>query len=245
MKPAKKKTTAKTIVDIKTKTERTLDWKRAAYSLKAKPGDERRAALKRLGVTEEQVERAMPMSHLLSYAEGGIPQVINAMKLAQQDDALISQFLAKWKSLSEHDRKRLPFEAVALSASLHPPYVFGAIVAALQAYNVAVVKIMAMTSHRKIVEARLRYGQLPGGDKDRTALDTAVGFLPSPKGPTFIGKAIFGSGKAVTDQQRSGDEDNDEDDNVDLEKLFPPLNRIQEKLASIRNRQLPPPKEPN
>jgi hypothetical protein len=255
MKPRAKETaTKKKAVPIKAKAktaERTPDWKRATRSLKAKPGDERKAALERLGVTAEQVEQAMPMSYMLSFAEGGIPQVINAMKLAQQGDPLIPQFLAKWNSLSEHDRQRLPFEAVAISANLYPPHVFGSIMAALQAYNVAVVKIMTMTSHHKLIASRIKYGQLPGGDKDRLAMDTAMGFLPSAKGPTFIGKAIFGSGKAVMGKQRlDNGADDDEDDespiaaaDIDLDRLFPAPRDMQEKLTAIRQRQLPEPKK--
>jgi hypothetical protein len=85
------------------------------------------------------------------------------------------------------------------------------------------------------------YGLLPFGEKDRAALDTAMGFLPSPKGPTFIGKAIFGSGKAVMDAQ-GGDDDEApmRDDEPDLDRLFPPANAMQEKLTAIRQKMLPP-----
>ena len=44
---------------------------------------------------------------------------------------------------------------------------------------------------------------------NRTALDTAMGLRSSPKAPTFIGKAIFGSGRNVMEAQGTGREDDD------------------------------------
>jgi len=76
-------------------------------------------------------------------------------------------------------------------------------------------------------------------------LDTAMGFLPSPKGPTFIGKAIFGSGNQTMNAQGAGKGDDDEDgivinadDEPDLDDLFPPANDMQQKLIPIRQKML-------
>jgi hypothetical protein len=87
---------------------------------------------------------------------------------------------------------------------------------------------------------------LPLGEKDRSALDVALGVLPSPKGPTFItnNAMILGSGKSVMDQQRSGADDDDlpiidDKDGPDLDRLFPPANSMQERLTQIRQRSLP------
>jgi hypothetical protein len=81
-----------------------------------------------------------------------------------------------------------------------------------------------------------------------------MGFLPNPKGPTFIGKAVFGSGQSVMDQQRQrrldGPDDEDDDDSpiaadgsydYDLEKLFPPANKMQEELVLVRQGLALPP----
>ena len=72
-----------------------------------------------------------------------------------------------------------------------------------------------------------------------------MGFLPSPKGPTFIGKAVFGSGKQNMNAQGAGHGDDDDDgpvidgdDDPDLDDLFPPSNAIQQKLIPIRQRML-------
>jgi hypothetical protein len=201
-------------------------------------------ALQRLRVSEEALAAAPAITPLLKQASGGLKQVIAAMRFAPNE--VISAFLKKYDAIPSCDRERLPMEAVALAAGVDINHLLGSIMLALQAQAVNTVKIIAMTSHSKITQARVKYGQMAGGDKDRTALDTAMGFLPSPKGPTFIGKAIFGSGRNAMQPQRHDDDMTDDEDeeppiaavesNPDLDKLFPPANLMQEKLARIRQR---------
>jgi hypothetical protein len=198
------------------------------------------AALRRLDISQDDLDAAPQITPLLKNAQGGLKQVISAMRLSP--DEVIVAFLLKYDSIPIGDRERLPIEAVALAAGVDINHLLGSIMLALQTQAVNTVKIIAMTAHPAITRARVKYGQMAGGDKDRTALDTAMGFLPSPKAPTFIGKAIFGSGRSVMDQQ-SGDNDEDEEPPIaaaesdpDLDKLFPPANLMQEKLAAIRQR---------
>lgn len=205
--------------------------------------DANEAALLRLGVSAKELRAAPEITSLLKRADGGLKACLAAMRFSS--DPLIIRFFAKYDSLSGHDRQHLPLEAVALSAGINIVHLLGAILVALQAQSINIVKIIAVSSHPKITEARVQYGQLPFGEKDRNALDVAMGFLPSPKGPTFIGKAIFGGGQNVMMQQREADED-DEDrtlsgDELDLDRLFPPPRNMQEKLTAIRQRILPQP----
>jgi hypothetical protein len=251
MKKPTKKTAAKTVVDIKTMASRSPDWKRAARSLKAKPGDERRAALARLGVTEEQVAQTAEITSFFKLPDGGIQQCIAAMRL-QRGDEVLTRFLLKYDTLSMHDRRHLPIEAICIAAQVDPVHLLGSTTVALERVNVSVVKLLTVANHVKIVQARLKYGLLPGGDKDRTAIDTAVGFLPSPRGPVFVGKAIFGSGQNAMNQQRLNGGDDEEDEvpmvaakDVDLDRLFPAPRIMQEKLVAIRNRLPDPSKKPN
>jgi hypothetical protein len=202
-------------------------------------------ALLRLGITAQQLAEAPQITPLLKKADGGLDQVLAAMRFSP--DGLITAFLRKYDSIPAGDRERLAMEAVALAAGIDIANLLGAIMLALQAQSVSIVKIIALTSHPKITEARVKYGQLPLGERDRTALDTALGFLPSPKGPTFIGKAVFGSGKSVMGQQRSADDDAEEGeliDAIDVDRLFPAANAMQERLTPIRQR-IPPPDPAN
>lgn len=203
-----------------------------------RPGDANEAALRRLGVSAKELAAAPEITSLLKRADGGLRQCLSAMRFST--DPLIVRFFTKYDALSMHDRAHLTIEAIALAAGVDASHLLGSIMVALQAQAVSLVKIIAMTAHHKITKARVVYGQLPLGEKDRTALDVAMGFLPSPKGPTFIGKAIFGSGQNVVDQQRGDDDDEPMDGGIDLDRLFPPAVRMQQKLATIRQRILPP-----
>lgn len=160
------------------------------------------------------------------------------------DDPDIGAFLEAYDAIPEGDRKSIPWEAVAMSANINVKHLLGAVQIAAQTHSVNTVKIIATTGHPKIMKARIRFGQLAGGGKDRDAIDTGLGFLPSPKGPTFIGKAIFG-GAANTAAGKTDDDDDDEGEvamfdskDGDLDALFPPSNAMQEKLIPIRQKLL-------
>lgn len=209
-----------------------------------KPVDRAQQALKRLGVDVQTLRASPEITPLLKNAEGGLKAVLGAMRFAS-DDPSIQAFLEKYDDTPVGDREKLSWEAIAIAAGVDLRVFLGAAMLALQSHAVNTVKIIAMTNHPKITRARVKYGLLPSGEKDRTALDTAMGFLPSPKGPTFIGKAIFGSGKQNINDQGAGrgDEDDDgpvieSDDDPDLDILFPPSTEMQTKLIPIRQRLL-------
>ena len=98
------------------------------------------------------------------------------------------------------------------------------------------------SNHPKVMQKRVEYALIAGGEKDRTALDIMVGSQQSAKGPTFIGKAIFGGGES----SKKDDEDDDESDSQpalktkdeQIDALFPSLMSVQEKLVPIRQRLL-------
>jgi hypothetical protein len=213
-------------------------------------------ALRRIGVSVDELRTAPRITEMLERADGGMKTVLAAMRF--QADQTVQAFLAAYDRIPADDRRRVPIEAVALAAGVPVPALLGSIMISLQAQSVSLVKIIALTSHPRITAARAHYASLPGGHRDRTALDTALGLLPQPKGPTFIGKAIFGSGKSSMEQQRLNPPEEDEDDenepplaaagidgeapeNIDLDKLFPPANAMQEKLIAIRQKVLPSP----
>jgi hypothetical protein len=188
-------------------------------------------ALRRLRVSPRDLAAAPQITPLLKEAAGGMKTVLSAMRLSS-DPAILS-FLKKYDALPVGDRSRVPMEAIALAEGIDMVHFLGAVLLSLQAQAVNRVKIIAMTSHPQITRARVKYGLMASGERDRTALDTAMGFLPSPKGPTFIGKAIFGPGRTEADDG-GGDDDDDE-----LDTIFPPANAMQQKLTAIRQKMLP------
>ncbi len=156
-------------------------------------------------------------------------------------DHEIAAFLRKYDSIPADDRMRLPWEAIALSASINFEHLTGAIMFALQANSVNRVKVIALTNHPKVMKKTAEYAMLPSGEKDRATMHQGLGFLQSPKGPTFIGKAVFGPSGGKADI-----EDDDETETQpafvagdhDIDALFPPADKMQERLVPIRQKLL-------
>lgn len=209
-----------------------------------KPVDRTAQALKRLGVDALALRSAPEITPILKNAQGGLKGVLEAMRFAS-DDPTIQSFIEKHDSIPIGDREKISWEAIALAAGLDLKLLLGCTISALQNHSASVVKIIALTSHPKIAKARVKYGLMAGGEKDRTAMDTALGLLPSPKGPTFIGKAVFGSGSQTMNAQGAGKNDDDDDDVIegdtddpDLDHLFPGSNQMQQRIIPIRQRLL-------
>jgi hypothetical protein len=195
-------------------------------------------------VIQQDLEKAPQITPLFKNAEGGLRAVLAAMRFYNDEE--ISRFLVKFDSIPSGDKDCLPWEAISISAGVNPRHLVGSILVALQAHSVSAVKVIALSGHAVVTKKMVEYAQLPSGEKDRSMLLQGLGFLPSPKGPTFIGKAVFGGDRRVSDD----DEDSDgktveatpifgKDD--DLEQLFPSSEVIQEKLIPLRQRQLEAP----
>ena len=104
----------------------------------------------------------------------------------------------------------------------------GAMFVACREHSVNIVKFKAVTNHPRVMDATIKHALLPGGVKDREAIHQAVGLLPRDKSQTnFIGRVII---------QRN----EDDEEEADLNRIFPPISKIQKKLAPIRQRQFRP-----
>ena len=177
------------------------------------------------------MESLPAITPLFKNAEGGLKSVLNAMRFCAQDE-IIAEFLKKYDSIPSGDREVLPWEAIAFSAKIDLQRLTGAILFALQAASVNTVKVLALSSHPAIMKRTIEYAQMPGGVKDRTMMHQALGFLPTPKGPTFIGKAVFGpSGSA---DEKEVDDKTVFDGEDDIDELFPSPSETLQKLVPIR-----------
>jgi hypothetical protein len=201
--------------------------------------------MKRLGVTPDQVAEVDQITPIFKNAEGGLKAVLEAMRFSSQDET-IGAFLKKYDSIPERDHPLLRWEAIGIAAEIDMKELAGAIILAMQAASATTVKVIAFSGHPKIMEARVKYGQLPSGEKDRWAIDTALGFLPTTKGPTFIGRAIFGGAGSNLGSVPKGDDDSEDstpssvmDIDSEYNDLFPSPGEIQEKLVPIRQKMLP------
>jgi len=200
-------------------------------------------ALKRLGVKPEQLASVPPLSTMIKEDAkelGGQKAVLSAIRFSPEKPE-IAAFLAVYDSLPKGDKERLPWEAIAVSAEINVEHLLGAITAAVYKYSANRSRFIIGMGHPLSVAARVKYAQLPSGEKDRTALDIMLGAMPQKKGMTIINKM---GGSYSSDK----DEDDEDDDGVvegemftpdhDLEMMFPSSEKIQEKLLTIRQKLL-------
>ncbi len=166
-----------------------------------------------------------PITPILLEAEGGIATVFSAMRMSQ--DPTIVKFLREYDKSPEIDRQCLPLEVWILKAKVEPNTLLGEIIFALREQSVNVVKVIAMTSHPDVVRARIKNAKTPKGYRDRDALDTALGLLPTPKGTTIIGK-YFAGGTPEPAKDPPGGARPDE---TDVDDLFPDLESTQMMLT--------------
>ena len=197
-------------------------------------------ALKRLKVKSETLLAAPQITPLLKTSvKGGLKTALDAMRFAT-DDQDISSFLKIYDKVPVGDRDRLPWEAIAIAAKVNPKHLLGAIQLAIQTHCWNRSRFIAISNHPDVTEKRVKYAKMAGGEKDRTALDIALGVLQSPKGPTFIGKqvAVFGGGGQKKDESGEDIVDAEVSTSDGFDDLFPSPNEIQERLVPIRQRLL-------
>lgn len=200
---------------------------------KPKPLARRLAALKRLGVSEDQVLKAGNISSLLKNGKGGLTGALEAMRLSP--DLSIISFLEKYDSIPSRDRESLPWEAIAIAARVDLVHLLGSVIMAIQAHSNNAVKIIALSHHPDITRKRVEFAQLPAGVQDRTAIDTALRFLPTVKGSTIV----FNQNTPKPDPDEGGNapptiQPVDDGRGEDLDHLFPALAKTQANLIPAR-----------
>jgi hypothetical protein len=161
------------------------------------------------------------------------------------DDPEIRAFLKVYDKVPTGDRERLPWEAISIAAKVNPKHLLGAIRLAVETHCWDRSRMIAISNHPDVMDKRIDFAKMAGGERDRTALDIMIGLQQSPKGPTFVGKQV-----AVFNNNRSAAPAKDEDDGPEkpsaityensngFDDLFPPPQDIQEKVAPIRQRLL-------
>lgn len=153
--------------------------------------------------------------------------MLDAMRFSQ--DPNIVKFLRAYDSGTDVDRHILPWEAWAVKARLDISTLLGSILIALRQQAVNAIKIKSITTHPAVVEATIKNAKTPKGYKDREMLHTALGFLPKPKGATFIDKYFAGTvGDSPDDGEiKPGGTPTEQPviparpDEIDMDDLFP------------------------
>jgi hypothetical protein len=148
---------------------------------------------------------------------------------------LIREFIAAYDSIPERDRDSLPLEVIAAAVKMDVRHLWGEIMLAVREQSVNSVKILAVTSHPDIIKSRIRFAKKEGGVRDRDALDTMLGALPSNKGTTFINK-FFASGARDADEKPDAPEPQELVDDLDF--IFPDCSELQNDLQPMRQKLL-------
>ena len=158
-----------------------------------------------------------------------ILEAIRSMRFASSP--LIVSFLHKYDRIPDEDRDRVPLEAIALAAKIDVRHFWGELMLAIRERSVSAVKAITIASHPAVMKKRIEFAMTPGGTRDRDALDTMLGALPSPKGPTFINKVFTTKDADETKQEVEEFVD-------DLDFMFPNAEVMQEKVTPMRQRLL-------
>ena len=189
------------------------------------PRDRKKEALRRLGVKPSQLETAPPISSYLREMRGGKKVVISALRFCS--DPIATTFLETYDNIPDRDREQIPIEAVAIAAGVDVRTLLGVVLLAVREHSASRVKILALSNHPSVYRKRIEYAKTPAGFRDRDAIDMLLGALPSPKGPTFIGKII----NNATGEDAEGKEEPEADELADDEGyIFPDPSEIQEKM---------------
>jgi len=112
--------------------------------------------------------------------------VVEALRGYDEDDA--QAFIDKYDSISASDLQYLTIEAICCAADVKTLDILGCITKALNAESQTVSSILVAIKHPKIVRETLKRAMLAEGHREKEMIHTATGFLPSPKGSTFINK---------------------------------------------------------
>ncbi len=181
-------------------------------------------ALQKYQIDPVHVDLAPKLSAILEESKGGLDAVLDAMRFSNAPT--IVAWLAAYDAADDWERRHMPWEGWSLVAGVDPMRLLADIMFALREGSVNLVKILAITNHPDIMRARIKQAKRPEGERDRHALDTMLGALPTPKGPTFIGKFYQAQG-AGGPQDDAGVDPKD----VDVNDLFTSLATTQKLLG--------------
>ncbi len=99
-------------------------------------------ALRKLGVSADQLASATQITPFLKGARGGLKAVLRAMRFSK--DPVVGRFLAKHDCLGVWERQNTPWEAIALAAGVDLPYLLGAALLARQDDATTRAKLIAV-----------------------------------------------------------------------------------------------------
>jgi hypothetical protein len=146
------------------------------YKIRFTSAARKGGALRKLGVSADQVASATQITPFLKCARGGLKAVLGAMRFSK--DPVVGRFLAKHDCLGVWERQNTPWEAIALAAGVDLPYLLGAALLARRDDATTRAELIAICHAPELMKKRIEYAMLPGGWRDRDALEKLVLGLP-------------------------------------------------------------------
>lgn len=188
------------------------------------------AALRRLGITKDDLELVPVISDILKSAFKNTKAAIQAIRHSQEDAAI--EFLKVYDELPAGDRDYIPIEAVCLKAAVSPSALLGATFLACKTMRGQESALIAVNAHPAVLKSTILFANLPGGDRDRKMLHEAVGFLPTPKGGS-INVNLMGGVPQFNNPDREP-----EAEEADFGTLFPAIGKNLEAWSDDRRKLL-------
>jgi hypothetical protein len=132
----------------------------------------------------------LPFAATLAYVfrdSGGVETAIEGAKLvAEEGDERFIRLIHAWDTLTKTDKEKVRLEDLLAAAELTSKAFLGAVIPALYQRNMDISRLLVSTSHSRVVGATIDNALNPRGVMDRKMIHDVVGFLPQPKGNTFI-----------------------------------------------------------
>ena len=158
----------------------------------------RRNALRKLGVTEEQLRAApviTPMLHRIAGLQGGLEHdssfaaneaAVGYLRMSEEPDARKVVDIFDRTKLSLRARYVVPMEAYCIAAGVSPNRVLELVVATMVRAGAQLDTIITAARHHELVEKSITIGLTDGGIDDRMAVHRATGYVPTPRGSRTI-----------------------------------------------------------
>ncbi len=142
---------------------------RSEHEIRFTSSARRAKALRKLGISPDQVASAPQITPLLKGTRRSLNATLEAMRFSQ--DPVVQCFLAKRDALGVWARENTSWEAIALAAGIDLLHLLGAALLARREHARAVGNLIALAHYPELMEKRIEYAKLPGGWRERDALD--------------------------------------------------------------------------
>jgi hypothetical protein len=126
-----------------------------------------------------RVPRTAP---LLASIDGGLEQVIEALRWSRDGDAVA--FLAKYDSVPQTDLKHLSIDEICVAARVDPRQLVSLAVDSLVHIALLNAKVQVFSTLPAMMKAAVKSALSEKGWRDRRLLLQSAGFLPVPSGWT-------------------------------------------------------------